>query len=398
MSWERAGESKSAQTINLKDVRRDFHAFAEPAWCEFRTASKVIEALSDLGWDVAYGRDVIAEAHRMGLPEPTELQKWYKRARDNGCNKAVLKNLEGGFTGVVAKLRGVMPGPIIALRFDLDANLGQEASDDEHLPAREGFASQHLGIHHSCGHDGHTALGLAVAKTLTVERESLRGEVRLVFQPAEEGLRGAAAMVAANTLKDVNLFLGCHIGVQALSTGEIIAGYNNILASVKLDAHFTGVAAHAALSPHLGQNALLAACVAAQNLYAIGQHGDGETRVNVGLLVAGTSRNTIASSAYLAAEVRGQSTSIIDYLESRAKQVLQTSAMMYGASVKIEKVGASCPGMSSPKAVEFIRRSAKTVPSVTLVRDICDFKACDDVAVMMDAVQKQGGVAAYFGF
>ena len=122
---------------------------------------------------------------------------------------------------------------------------------------------------------------------------NIRGDIRLLFQPAEEGLRGAAAMIAAGALDGVDFFMGGHLGVQASKLGEIIPGYRNILASVKIDATFRGKSAHAAISPQVGRNALLAACVATQNLLALPRHGEGETRVNVGSLSGGEARNAI---------------------------------------------------------------------------------------------------------
>src|SRR5438105_357122 len=81
-------------------------------------------------------------------------------------------------------------------------------------------------------------IGLGVARVLAQAKNNIRGHVRLLFQPAEEGLRGAAAMIAAGALDDVDLFMGAHLGVQAGKLGEIIPGYRKILASVKIDATF----------------------------------------------------------------------------------------------------------------------------------------------------------------
>lgn len=394
ISYDALSRPKSA---GLVATRRDFHAFAEPGWCEFRTASKIVQSLRNSGWQVAWGRSVVAPESRMGVPPEAELRKWFARAREAGAEPAVLRKMEGGFTGVVGVLRAAAPGPVVALRFDIDASPGQESDAPEHPPVRAGFRSHYSEAHHNCGHDGHAALGLAVADALAMMKDQLRGEVRLIFQPAEEGLRGAASMVSANVLKDVDFFFGCHIGAQALGLGEVIVGYENILGSVKLDVRFAGRAAHAALSPHLGRSALLAACTATLSLYAISQHGGGETRVNVGLLRAGTSRNTVAPDAYLAAEVRGETDEIVEYLEVRAIEVLQGCAQTHGVTAEVQKVGGCSPASSSPEAAKIVRRAAQASAVVTRIRDACDFKACDDVAVMMRSVQEHGGMAAYFG-
>jgi aminobenzoyl-glutamate utilization protein A len=381
----------------LVAIRRDLHRHAEPGWCEFRTSSKIIRALEFFGWNVRYGRDVVEPDARMGVPSGEELEKFYRRALETGADPKVVNELRGGFTGVVASLKGSQPGPNIALRFDMDANFGTEASTPDHVPAKRGFSSTNPGVHHNCGHDGHVSMGLGVARVLAGLRQRLQGDVRLIFQPAEEGLRGAAAMIAAGALENVEYFLGGHVGVQALKLGEVIPGYRNILASVKIDATFRGVSAHAAISPHVGRNALLAACVATQNLFAIPRHGDGETRVNVGLLSGGDARNAIAASASLSAELRADTTAILNDLEARANDTLRGAALMHGVGVETSKAGTSCAASSDPEMVELIANSARRVAGVTHIKEVSDFKASDDVAAMMAAVQSKGGRAVYFG-
>jgi aminobenzoyl-glutamate utilization protein A len=381
----------------LVAVRRDLHRHAEPGWCEFRTASKIVGSLEFFGWNVRYGREVVEPDARMGVPSSEDMERFYRRALETGANPETLKQLRGGFTGVVASLKGSEPGPNIALRFDMDANFGTEASTPDHIPAKRGFSSSNPGVHHNCGHDGHVSMGLGIARVLAELREHLHGNVRLIFQPAEEGLRGAAAMIAAGALENVDYFLGGHVGVQALKLGEVIPGYRNILASVKIDATFRGVGAHAAISPHVGRNALLAACVATQSLFAIPRHGDGETRVNVGLLSGGEARNAIAASARLSAELRADTTAILSDLESRADDILRGAASMHGVEVETSKAGASCAASSDPEMVEVIASAARRVRGVTQVKDVYDFKASDDVAAMMAVVQSKGGHAVYFG-
>jgi aminobenzoyl-glutamate utilization protein A len=187
------------------------------------------------------------------------------------------------------------------------------------------------------------------------------------------------------------------LGVQALSFGEIIDGYRYILASVKLDVEFRGRSAHAAISPHEGRNALLAACVAAQNLHAISRHGDGETRVNVGLLSGGESRNAIAALAKLHAEIRADTPAILQHVHERALDVLNGAAQIHGVEVSIERVGASSGASSDPELAKVVAKACEGIAEVRSVRGVCDFKGSDDVADMMTAVHKSGGKAVYFG-
>jgi len=118
-------------------------------------------------------------------------------------------------TGVTGIIRGKLPGPVLLLRADTDALPLQEKAD---CP----YASLVNGVMHACGHDGHTANLLGVAKILTQHRDCLRGTIRLAFQPAEEGDGGAARMIDAGILHkpDVDYALGLHVA-GALPQGEI---------------------------------------------------------------------------------------------------------------------------------------------------------------------------------
>jgi aminobenzoyl-glutamate utilization protein A len=377
-------------------LRRDLHRHAEPGWAEFRTAAKVTEVLTAAGFDVALGRAVLV-ADRVGLPPAHVLEAEARRAIEQGADPKLVREFAGGYTGVVGTLRGNGDGPTVALRFEMDANAGHEATDRTHRPAREGFASVNPGVVHNCGHDAHTAIGLTVAHRLGELADRVRGEIRLVFQPAEEGLRGGRAMAAAGVVDGVDLFLAGHVGVQARVTGEIIAGYRRILASHKFDARFTGRNAHAGISPHEGRNALLAAAVAAQNLTAITRHGEGDTRINVGVLSAGESRNAVPAHATLCAEVRADSSAILSFMTERATTVVEAAAAMYEVDVAIDSVGGAQGADSDESLAAVVREVAAELPEVDAVRETADFAASDDVSELMARVQGGGGRAVYFG-
>ncbi|WP_245284127.1 amidohydrolase [Bradyrhizobium sp. Cp5.3] len=377
--------------------RRELHRLAEPGWCEVFTASKVVKVLQESGWQVRCGADVISRDARMGLPPQHTLDFFLNRALDHGADPATAEKLRDGFTGVVGTLNGRVAGPVIAFRFDLDANNGGEATSRDHRPVRDGFSSIHEGFHHNCGHDGHTSMGLGLARALAGIRHELAGEIRLIFQPAEEGLRGAKAMVAAGVLDGVDYFVGCHLGVQALSVGEVITGYKDILGSVKLDINFTGKSAHAAISPHDGRNAVLAACVAAQNLMAIPRHGDGDTRVNVGRISGGDSRNTVPSSADLSIELRADNADTLQFLRDTAARVVAGAALMHEVTSRSDLVGESRAASSDPELAKIVHEAAREVPRVKKIRDGVEFRGSDDAAEMMRAVQGRGGKAVYFG-
>ena len=117
-------------------------------------------------------------------------------------------------TSVVARLRGAHPGPTLALRADLDALPIHEASGEE-------FASEHDGVMHACGHDGHTAIVLATARVLAKRRSELAGEIRFVFQHAEElPPGGGSELVAAGVVDGVDAVIGCHL-LSTLELGRV---------------------------------------------------------------------------------------------------------------------------------------------------------------------------------
>jgi aminobenzoyl-glutamate utilization protein A len=381
----------------LASARRDLHRHAEPAWCEVRTAALVAARLSGLGIPIKIGREVV-HSERLGLPEPSELDAAYRRALDQGADPRFAALVAGGFTGVVGIVAGSSPGPTVALRFDMDANYGREARDGQRA-SELGYISVNAGAHHNCGHDAHTVLGLALAERLALARDSgtLHGEVRLIFQPAEEGLRGGRAMVRTGVVDGVSYLLGCHIGVQALETGTIIAGYDNILASQKFDIHFTGRNAHAGISPHEGRNAIQAAAVAVQNLLAVSRHGAGDTRVNVGRIRGGESRNAVPATATIQAEVRADTNTILRHLLQQVDNVVNGAATICGVTARVEVVGGADAASSSADLVDVVASAAAASPLVTAVRRAADFKGSDDMSCFINEVQEHGGQAVYFG-
>ena len=204
---------QAAQSLKEKTIarRRDLHRHAEAAWTEFRTAAFVAKTLTELGYEVSTGAAVHDEASMMGVPSKADLEKHMQRAIDQGAEKAWVEQMAGGKTGVVGVMKFAKPGPVVALRVDMDANDLTEAAEEKHRPFREGFASVNKGAMHACGHDGHTSVGLAVAEVLAGMKDQLAGTIKMIFQPAEEGVRGAKAMMVKGVVDDVKYIVGMHL-------------------------------------------------------------------------------------------------------------------------------------------------------------------------------------------
>jgi aminobenzoyl-glutamate utilization protein A len=378
----------------LVQNRRDFHRYAESGWTEFRTASRVARFLDDLGYEVRAGRDVLDGQERMGLPEAGILEEHWQRASDQGGDPEYLGVLKGGFTGVVGSLRQGS-GPTVGLRFDMDAIDLVESQDAEHRPVREGFASANEGTMHACGHDAHTAIGLGVAEVLVRLRDQLQGTVKLVFQPAEEGVRGAKAMVAAGVVDDVDYMLGMHV-YSGWELGQIDPGRGGFLATTKFDAFLRGAPAHAGGVPNEGKNALLAATTAVLNLYAIPRHRVGKTRINVGRLSAGTGRNVIPDRAQLVVESRGETMELNDYMYNYAVRILEAAAAMHDCRLEVRAMGSAQSADSDAELRERVQAIAQEIGGLS-IREPEPSGGSEDFTYMMARVQERGGLAANIG-
>ena len=395
---KRIMERAQAISPELTALRRDFHHYPETGWLEMRTSAIIAKRLTELGYDVKTGRAVCAEGARMGLPPKEALASHAREALAQGAPADFLtQDMAEGFTGVIGELR-CGEGPVLALRFDIDALGMQECAESTHRPVHEGFASVNPGMMHACGHDAHAAIGLGTAKVLSEMKDQLHGTVKLLFQPGEEGARGAKAMVAAGHLDDVDVFIGSHVApTDSLDDGDVTPGTYGSLATTKYDVTFRGLAAHAGGFPEKGRNALLAAASAVLALHAIPRHSAGESRINVGTLNAGTGRNVIPDEAVMQLEVRGETTEINSFMAAAAEDVCRGAAAMQGCTVEMKKMG-EAEGQRSDGALlkrigDVVRRDLPhlTVSSVENAKNW----GSEDISVMMNRVQARGGLATY---
>lgn len=374
--------------------RRDFHRCPESSWTEFRTASLILSRLREWGYRIQMGKDACAAGRRTGVPGSAEMELARRRALERGADPDLMEAMGEGFTGLWADL-DCGPGPTVAFRFDMDCNLVTESADPAHRPQREGFASLWPGRMHACGHDGHVAVGLGLAEALAGLRAGLRGRVRLIFQPGEEGAHGAAPMAEAGAVDGVDDLIGMHIGFHAGDMDTLVCGTTDFLATTKLDAFFSGVAAHAGAAPEEGRDALLAACAATLNLHAISRHSQGATRIAVGRMEGGESRNVIPSSAVLSMETRGATTALDAYMLEEATRILRASAEMWGCSCRWEIVGGAPSGDSSPDLARVVDEVAGETGLWSRRILMAPFGAAEDFACFMDKVREAGGRASY---
>ena len=288
-------------------------------------------------------------------------------------------------------------GPTVAMRFDIDALGVFEEHDPSHRPAKEGFNSVNEGFMHACGHDGHATIGLGVAKVLMSIKDQLHGTVKLIFQPAEEGVRGAKSIVDNGHLDGVDYLIGSHVtNKKEDDPAVVIPGSYGSLATTKYDVIFHGKSAHAGGSPEVGRNVMLAVGTAILNLYSIPRHSGGVSRVNVGTVVAGSGRNVIADEAKMEIEVRGETTEINEYMKNYAVNIIESAAKMHGCTCEMKLMGAANSLASSEALMERVKRVCEEDLHLPVAKEMSSKNGgSEDVSYMMNRVQEQGGQATF---
>ena len=275
-------------------LRRDFHMHPEIGFQEVRTAGIVARELQELSLDV-----------RTGIAE----------------------------TGVVALIKGAKPGPVVLARFDMDAlPIHEETGAD--------YASQTPGTMHACGHDGHTAIGLTVARMLHARQGEMSGTVKLVFQPAEEGLGGAQRMVAEGVLENpqpdyclaLHLWNEKPVGWLGVTPGPSMA------ASETFRVKLTGKGGHGA-APHLTVDPLFAAAQivsALQSIVARNVSPMETAVVSVTSLHSGTTFNVIPQTAEFQGTIRSFDPQIRSMIIERFQQIVNQMALALNCSAEVE--------------------------------------------------------------
>ena len=290
--------------------------------------------------------------------------------------------------GTIATLAADAAGPHIALRGDIDALPIDELTD---LPYR----SESPGCMHACGHDGHIALGLGTARLVRPLLERGRGKLKLLFQPAEEGGRGARAVVDAGWMGDVDLFLAVHLGL-GVPSGTVALDVKDFLATRKYAVALEGRPAHAGKEPEAGRNALLAACQMVPGLHALAQSSVPGVRVNVGRLEAGTSLNIVPQFARFDFEIRAGTNEALDDLERRCRTFVEATAQAHEVRSVMEVRGSADAWRNPGEMVEWAEAINRSAGVYEHTLGDYPFGASEDATVLANAVAAQGGQAGIF--
>jgi amidohydrolase len=261
-------------------------------------------------------------------------------------------------TGVVAVIKGTRPGPVLGIRADMDA-----------LPIQEenpvAYCSQHDGVMHACGHDGHVAIALGTAYYLARHRDSFAGTVKIIFQPAEEGPGGAKPMIEAGVLTnpDVDAMVGLHLwnnlplGTVGVRTGPLMAATEFFACTVQ------GKGGHGAL-PHQTVDSIVVAAQIVNALQAIVARNIDPTKsavVTVGKFHAGTAHNVIADTATFGGTVRYFDPVYTSYFAPRLEQIVAGICQSHGASYRFDYSAQYPPVINDAGMADLVRSVALAV-------------------------------------
>lgn len=253
-------------------------------------------------------------------------------------------------TGVYAYFRGSKGDKTIAFRCDTDA-LG--IAEETGLP----YASEHEGMMHACGHDGHMATALTLALYISQKRPS--ENVAILFQPCEETTGGALRMIKDGALAGVDALFGLHVHPD-VPVGKIATRPGPMMASVDdFDILIQGRSAHGAM-PHRGADSALAAAHILLELQSIVSRNIDplETAViTVGRMQAGTQRNIIAEHARLEVTTRSFSDAVHDTIRERAEDIARSAERAFGVKIAMEQQTYYPSVVNPPELVEALQEA-----------------------------------------
>ena len=287
-------------------------------------------------------------------------------------------------TGIVATLLGHKPGPVFAIRADMDALPIQEENE---VPYR----STHDGIMHACGHDGHTAIALGTAYFLSQHPDIFCGTIKIIFQPAEEGPGGAEPMIAAGVLKnpDVESIIGLHLW-NNLPLGTVGVRSGPLMAAVELfDCTIQGRGGHGAIPQQTVDAVVVGAQVvtALQSIVARNVNPLEAAVVTVGKFQSGTAHNVIADTADLSGTVRYFNPALGDLLPKRIEAIIAGICQSYGATYQLNYYKLYPPVINDDAIANLIRSVAESVVETPAgVTPECQTMGGEDMSYFLQAV------------
>jgi len=331
------------------DLRREFHMHPETSWNEKRTSKRIKEELAKIGIS-------------------------YQEYAD---------------TGVAAVIKGSNAGKTAALRADMDALKVEEKTDLE-------FKSKNEGIMHACGHDGHTAMLLGTARALYEIRDQLAGNVKLIFQPAEEMVQGAAKMVEEGVLDDVDGIMGIHLWAD-LPTGKINVEAGPRMASGDyVIVEFTGKGGHGSM-PHQGVDPIVMASsfvLDSQAILSRETNSLDPVVLTFGKMKSGSRFNVIPDKAEIVGTLRCFSEKTRVQASKAIKRYAEKTAKAYRGEAEVTIQKGTPPTINDQRAAEIARSAAQKIIAAEDLIAMDKTTGSEDMAYYLREVP---GVIAFVG-
>lgn len=313
MDYKKILEEEKDYVLNL---RREFHRYPEKSWEEKRTSGRIKEELDKL--DIEY-------------------QQYAE-------------------TGVAALIKGAKTGKTVALRADMDALAVEENNDVE-------YKSQNEGVMHACGHDGHTAMLLGAARALNKIKDQLKGNIKLIFQPAEEVIQGAAKMVEEGVLEDVDAVLGIHLWSD-LTTGQINAQSGPRMASGdKVFIDFKGKGGHGSLPNQTVDPIVMASSfiLDSQSILSREINSLDPAVFTLGKMESGSRFNVIPEDARVEGTIRCFREKIREQAIKAVKRYAEKTASSYRGEAEIEIERGTPPTINDAQCAKIAQRAAAEI-------------------------------------
>ena len=321
----------------LIEKRRFFHAHPELSGKEVNTTAAIAEELDAIGVEYAYLPDFEPGPASLSYNQSPELDRMKQ------ASVQVLNNSETAidpFSGLIVTIKGEAPDAYdqqgrprhrIALRSDIDA---LPIAEQTNAP----YASQNEGVMHACGHDCHITMMLGAIRVLHELRANLRGEVRVLFQPAEEISIGSRRMISAGALDGVESIYGAHIwskveaGTVSIDSGPRMANTDWFRVDV------SGSSAHGAM-PHKGVDAIVVGAAIIDALQVVVSRDVSPfdpVVLTIGEFHGGVARNVMAGTSYLTGTVRSFDPKVREFLRERMEFMVHHVAQSYSAKAEFE--------------------------------------------------------------
>lgn len=343
-------ESVLRYTDSVVALRRHFHANPELSGKEFATQARIMEELTALGLNP--------------------------------------RKIAG--TGVIAELTGSLPGKTVALRADIDALPLQDEIDKP-------YRSQNPGVCHACGHDGHTAMLLTMAKVFSELKQDIRGSVRFLFQPSEEQFPGGAeSMIADGAMDGVDFVLGTHLW-QPVEAGVVGVIYDRVMAAPdQFTITVQGKGGHGSMP----QDTICALSTGAQLVCVlntiVGRNVNplDSTALSLGAFHSGEVFNITPDTAVIKGTIRSFNQVARMRIWERLDEACAGVCQAMGASYTIEKVFGYPPVINNPDIAAVVAEAGRETVGAEMVKEVSPSMGGEDFSYYM---QKAPGMFLYLG-